>query len=332
MRSRCVKRLVGTLRNREGEMMVKTGLRVVALFGVYASIGSGGDFVAGLLATQAGDDLIHVNVAPAPAVAVDVAPSVVVDVRPTVVSRVQVRHSGECSFRDERRLVSPASGVTSVEIDAGAGSLHVEGQEGIEEIVIVGMLCASAEENLEHLQVTVDGISNGAVRVVTHYPTQRRSLGNNTARIDLTVLVPLGMDVSIEDASGDLTVLGVGNARIDDSSGSVEVVDILGSLRLDDGSGGVRIRGVAGDAVVDDGSGGLEVQDVRGSVILSDGSGGIDIVGVGRDVLIESDGSGSIAVTDVVGDFTVQRNGNGSIRHSGVGGRLDVPARRRRGG
>ena len=313
-------------------MMVRTGLRVVALFGAYASIGYGGDFVAGLFAAEASDDVIPVNVAAAPSVAAEVAPTVVVDVRPTVVSRVQVRHSGECSFRDERRLVSSASGVTSVEIDAGAGSLHVEGQEGIEEIVVVGMLCASAEENLEDLRVTVDGISDGALQVTTHYPTQRRGLGNNTARIDLTVLVPLGMDVSIEDASGDITVLGVGDARIDDSSGSVEVIDILGSLRLDDGSGGVRIRGVAGDAAVDDGSGGLEIQDVQGSVILRDGSGGIDIAGVGRDVLIESDGSGSIAVTDVGGDFTVERNGNGSIRHSGVEGRVDVPVRRRRGG
>ena len=306
---------------------MKTGLRAVALFTVYATIGYGGDYAVGLLSAESSPEAIEV-------VQVDVkaVPNVVVDVKPTVVSRVQVRHMGECSFRDERRLVSSASGVDAVSIDAGAGELHVEGREGLEELVVVGMLCASHEEYLEALDVSLERRADGTVHMATHYPRQRDRHGSNTARVDLTVLVPLGMDVEVDDSSGDITVIGTGDLEIDDSSGSIRVSSILGSLDIDDSSGSVSVNDVAGDAVIDDSAGSLDIQGVEGSVLVSDGAGGIDIAGVGRNVVIESDGAGSIDVRDVAGDFTVERDGNGSIRHSGVEGRVDVPVRRRRGG
>ncbi len=311
---------------------MKTALRVAALFAVYSSIGFGGEYAMGLLAADEVEPTA-VEVSPEVSPEVSVEPRIVVDVRPTIVSRVQVRHAGACSYELDRELTIPVEGTESLAIRAGAGALHVEGQRDLEEIVVVGRVCASHEEYLDDLDLSVERArGSGDLTLVTRYPEHRmRSSGDNTARIDLTVLIPMGMSVDIDDSSGDIVVSGTGDLRIDDSSGSIRAFQINGALSIDDSSGDLEIEDVAGDVVIDDGSGGLDIRDVQGSVSLRDGSGGIDIAEVESDVLIESDGSGSIDVRNVGGDFRVGRDGSGGIRHSGVEGRVDVPEKRRRG-
>ena len=309
---------------------MRTAFRIVALFASYTAIGFGGDWAVGLLAQ---DGVADIDVVERRAVAVEVdVPRVVIDVKPSIVTRVQVRHSGECSYEMDRELTLAASGVRVLDIQAGSGQLPVEGQRGLEEIVVLGQLCASDEAYLEEMLLEVIDLSDGVVRLETHYPSERSRRGNNTASIHLTVLVPLGMNVDIDDSSGDMVVSGTGDLNIDDSSGSILVEGIDGTVRIDDSSGGIDLRDVSGDVDVDDSSGGIDVFDVRGSVTVRDGSGGIEISEVDRNVLIESDGSGGIDVSNVAGDFVVERDGNGGIRHSGVEGRVDVPVRRRRGG
>ena len=308
--------------------MMKMALRIAALFVAYGSIGLGGDYAVGLLARDAGD------VEPLREVEVDVrvGPRVVVDVQPTIVSRVQVRHSGECSYQLDRELTIQAAGVGELAIRAGSGNLHVEGQAGLEEIVVLGLVCASHEEYVAELDLSVERASSGDLTLVTHYPRDRNLDGrNNTARIDLTVLVPVNMNVDIDDSSGEIQVSGTGDLRIDDSSGSIQVSDVNGSLLIDDSSGDLDVSNVAGDVQIEDGSGGLEVRGVAGSVMLRDGSGGIELSDIDQNVLIEADGSGGIEVQGVGGDFTVDRDGSGGIRHSGVEGRVEIPVRRRRG-
>ena len=303
-------------------------LRVVALFAVYSGIGFGGDYAVGLLAQ---DDTEAAIAVPATEVAVEVERHVIVDVQPTIVSRVQIRPNGECSFEVDRELTIPVSGDDRLSISAGSGSLHVEGQEGLEEIVVVGMVCASEEEYLDELRITAQEGTNGDVLLQAHYP-ENRSGNSGKAQINLTVLVPFGLDVDIEDSSGSINASGTGDLSIDDSSGSIQVHGIVGSVDIDDSSGGVDVRDIAGDVSIEDGSGGVEVRDVQGSLNLRDGSGGIEIAEIGQDVLIESDGSGGIEVRNVGGDFVVDRDGSGGIRHSGVEGRVEIPVRRRRGG
>jgi hypothetical protein len=307
--------------------MMKAVLRVAVLFAGYSTIGFGGDYAVGLLAQDYADDVIEVH---APEVVVEVERHVVVDVKPTIVSRVQVRHNGECAFEVDRELTIPVSAGNDLSISAGSGSLHVEGQEGLEEVVVVGMVCASHEEYLDELLISVQEASNGEVQLRTHYP-ENRSARNNKAQINLTVLVPFGMNVAIEDSSGEIDASGTGDLSIDDSSGSIQVHGIVGSLHIDDSSGGIDVQDISGDVSIEDGSGGLEIQGVQGSLTLRDGSGGIEITDVGQDVTIESDGSGGIEVRNVGGDFVVDRDGSGGIRHSGVEGRVEIPVRRRRG-
>jgi len=240
------------------------------------------------------------------------------------VSRIRVRHATDCVVEAEREVALRASDVEALAIDAGSGELRVEGREGLDQIVAVGLACASNEEYLDALRLTVER-SGGGTTLVSQYP-ERRS--NGTARIDLTVLVPLGLDVSIDDSSGDIEVSGTGDLRIDDSSGSIRASSVLGSLSIDDSSGDIDVRDVTGDVEIEDGSGGLEVVGVGGSLRLRDGSGGIEVEDVTRDVVVEGDGSGSISVRDVGGDFIVDHDGSGGIRHSGVRGRVDIPKKR----
>lgn len=224
-----------------------------------------------------------------------------------------------------------AAEVSLVDIRAGSGELHIEGEDGLSEIVVVGRGCASEEDFLDELTISGEMVDGTAV-IQTHYPDQRGWSGSRTARIDLVVLVPTGMAVDVDDSSGEMEVRRTGTLRIDDSSGGISVADIRGSLEIDDSSGGLDIDGVDGDVRIEDGSGGIDVRGVTGSVMLRDGSGSIDIVDVGGDVIVEGDGSGSIDVRDVGRDFSVRRDGSGGIRHSGVQGSVDIPSDKRRRG
>lgn len=301
-----------------------TALKIVALFAVYSGIAYVGDYAVGLLANES-----------APAVG-DVAPlmdderAVVVELRPDIVTRVQVRRSDGCDYAVDREMTLPAASVSLVDIRAGSGELHIEGEDGLDEIVVVGRVCASDESLIDELTISGESMDGTAV-IQTHYPDNRGWSGSRTARIDLVVLVPTGMAVDVEDSSGDMEVRRTGNLSIDDSSGGISVSDIRGSLEIDDSSGGLDVDGIEGDVYIEDGSGGLDIRGVTGSVVLRDGSGGIDIVDVGGDVIIEEDGSGGIDVRDVGRDFEVRRDGSGGIRHSGVQGAVDVPEKRRRG-
>lgn len=312
--------------------MIRTALRVAALFAGYSMIGLGGDYAVGLLGRDHTDSAVQPR--EAPRTARDVTPTVIVAVKPTIVARVRIRHGGACDFQLDREFTMSAAGVTLLNIDAGAGELHVEGRDGLDEIIIVGRVCASDEGYLDDLRLSVEESANGEVTLVTHYPEQRDRSGRNaTARIDLTVLMPRGLNVDIEDSSGEMDVFGTGDLKIDDSSGSIRVAGVDGSLIIDDSSGSLDVQDIAGDVSIEDGSGGISIRDIRGSLRLRDGSGGIDIAAVDQDVIIESDGSGGIEVRDVGGDFIVERDGSGGIRHSGVRGLVDVPVRgRRRGG
>lgn len=324
------------------------GIRVVSLFLGYGLIGFTGDYAVGLLAQDIDtrqehqydyDVAVEVDV-PEVVVEVEVVDVVVevgvaepkadveVDVERVVVN-VQVRASHSCSYELDRTLTIPVSRVNQLLINAGAGELRVEGRRGLDQIEVVGRVCASREEWLEQLTLSVETVGSDVI-LSTHYPDRNNWRGNNTAKIDLTVLMPLGMDVDIDDSSGSLQVIGSGNLRIEDSSGSISISGANGSVYVDDSSGGIEIWDVSGDVDVRDGSGGIDVRDVQGTVRLRDGSGGIDVAEVGQDVVVESDGSGSIRVRGVGGDFVVQRDGSGEISHSDVRGTVDIPEKKRR--
>lgn len=301
------------------------GAKWVALFLGFGLVGYGGDSAAGLLAQEPGRD---------PASRVDV-PAVDVDVD------FDMDFDGEfgqsrCAYGAERRVSVGASAAQLLRLDAGSGSLSVEGRSGLSQVQAVGTACASDEGYLQDLQLTLERAGNDIV-LTAHYPDRsdrRRWGGNDYARIDLVVEIPMDMAVNVDDSSGEMEISGTGALDIRDSSGGIVVDQASGPVTIDDSSGGITVRAVRGDVDVEDSSGDVDLSDVTGSVRLRDGSGSVQVEQVTRDVIVDRDGSGSITVRDVGGDFAVRADGSGGIRYSGVQGNVDVPVKRhgRRGG
>lgn len=236
-----------------------------------------------------------------------------------------------CEFADRRDLTLPAGSLDELAITAGSGGMIVEGRAGTSDVRVTVTLCASSEDRLEALDVSLDA-SGSRGYLETEYPDWHDRGGHNQyARIDLMIEVPPSLRLRVRDGSGSIEMSGVGAVDIEDGSGGLELDDINGDIELDDGSGSVRIRGARGNVRIDDGSGGIEIEDVTGSVRLSDGSGQVDIRRVEENVIVDDKGSGTVDVSDVGGSLSVEGTRRERIRYRDVQGAVDLPPARRRG-
>ncbi len=239
------------------------------------------------------------------------------------------RH-GDCDVRRTVELDLPTTGIDLVDITARAGSLDVEGAAATRTIQVTATICASDDERMEGLDVSLERSSSRAL-VETIFPERDRGWRDGYARIDLTVRVPHGMDARVTDGSGHANISGVGALDVDDGSGHLVLRDIDGEVDIEDGSGHVEIYNVAGSVRLDDGSGIITISGVDGSVTLHDGSGTIEIDNVTANVDVREKGSGTIEVRDIEGNFRVSGTRRERIQFDNVGGTLDLPAPRRRG-
>jgi hypothetical protein len=309
-------------------------LEVSMLFLGFGLVGAGGDYASEMIMAALRDEPDSDRV-------------IEVDVEvPRVDVVVQVVSSGACAYEAQRSASVPASAGELLRVSAGSGELAVRGVEGLGEVRVVARACASASDDLDDLQITLED-AGAEIVLSAHYPERSASFfgGNRYARLDLVVEVPLSMAADIEDGSGSMELSGTGALRIqdssgdilvsdalgpveiEDSSGEIELVSVTGGLTIQDSSGEIRIENAAGAVQIEDGSGEIELRVVEGDVRIEDGSGSIDAEQVSGSVTVEADGSGEIEVRDVTGDFTVLRDGSGSIQHQGVGGRVDIPVR-----
>ncbi|HVR40316.1 MAG TPA: hypothetical protein VMU84_14565 [Thermoanaerobaculia bacterium] len=230
-----------------------------------------------------------------------------------------------CDESAPRHVVTPASGITRVVVEARAGSLEIRGQRGLSQITADGTACSSDRDFLKKIDLRLSR-SGSELHVDVLIPDHGGFFGNNEARLDLTVNVPAGIPMEIHDSSGWMKVSDIGAATINDSSGEMEVRNVQGNLTVHDSSGEVDIDGVSGDVTIDDSSGAMTIARVSGTVhVEDDGSGSIDIRDVKRDVTIDDDGSGSVRVADVTGNFTLRMKGSGDVDYLRVGGRVSVP-------
>lgn len=188
------------------------------------------------------------------------------------------------SYQVEKSLTLPAEGIRALEVNAGAGSLKIEGVEGLSSIEVAAeiIIREAGKDRIEdfmdnHLRFSLEKIGERAVLKgcfqFDGFP--RRFSGD--ALCNLTVRVPKTIDLAVDDGSGSMAVVNIrGDVSIEDGSGDIDIRDVTGGLRVDDGSGSMTITGIGGSVTVDDGSGDIEIDDVDGDVILeSTGSGGV---------------------------------------------------------
>ena len=209
-------------------------------------------------------------------------------------------------YAETRELNLDAAGVDSLFIDAGAGSIEVKGDPGLDRIEVVArIIVEDADEERASKKIaksmTLSLERRDDMARLDAYFRQGFWGGSSGARIDLEVRMPAQVGLEIEDGSGFIDVQGIAAAvSIDDGSGSIDVRDVA-SVYIDDGSGSIDVNVVAGDVEIDDGSGSIEVRQVGGSVTVDDGSGDIDIRDVEMDVIIIDSGSGGVRLADVRG-------------------------------
>jgi hypothetical protein len=228
-----------------------------------------------------------------------------------------------------RSATVPASGARQVEIIGRAGSLRIDGRTRAREVTVRGTARASSRAALEEIRLIAEE-RDGTIHIEADIPEHHDWNGDDNQSLDLTIEVPAGMPLDVEDGSGDLEIRNVGPLTLSDGSGGAVIEHVGGNLRVKDGSGEVRITDVKGDVEVTDGSGLLDIRDVDGGIdIGSKGSGPLRITSVGKSVHIRAKGSGSVDVAHVGGDFIVDRKASGNIDYSDVKGRVEVPERRR---
>jgi hypothetical protein len=236
------------------------------------------------------------------------------------------------AYSAPRHAAVDASGARTVEVEAGAGSLRVEGKPGLRQVQVNGTARSSSQQFLSQIRLVAERRGD-VVFIKADIPEEnfRSNDGDDySAALDLVVEVPQGMNADISDGSGDATVIGVGSLEATDGSGDFSVDGAAGTVRVNDGSGNLKIENVGGDVRVTDGSGDINVRNVTGSfTVENDGSGGIYATDVRGSVIVEHDGSGSIEVTKVGRDFRVESKGSGDIEYASVSGAVDIPESRR---
>lgn len=230
-----------------------------------------------------------------------------------------------------RNAVVDVAGAKGVEVEAGAGSLRVEGKPGLRQVQVTGTAWSSSQQFLSRIKLIAERRGD-VVFIKADIPDNDDNSwrDNYSAALDLVIEVPQGMDAEVGDGSGDAKILNVGTLEMSDGSGSLSVIGAAGSVRITDGSGDLTIENVGGDVTVRDGSGDITVRNVTGSfTVESDGSGGIFATDVKGSVLVQNDGSGSIEVSKIGKDLRVENKGSGDIEYTDVSGQIDIPDRHR---
>ncbi len=231
----------------------------------------------------------------------------------------------------KRNLTLDAKNIDQLEVDCGAGFLKIKGSPDTDrisvgaEIIIPNADTDRAQEIINKTMILTLQSFGTKARLEAGFDSKTSFFSSIFSRrgnpmINLTVTVPTGLALSVDDGSGNIYISNTqgtlfvddgsgkmeidhikGNVRIDDGSGDIEITSVEGRVDIDDGSGGVRIENIVGNVFVDDGTGKLVIRDIDGDVEVDDGSGSVLIEGIEQDVIIKNNGSGGISIHNVKG-------------------------------
>jgi DUF4097 and DUF4098 domain-containing protein YvlB len=143
-------------------------------------------------------------------------------------------------------------------------------------------------------------------------PKQRGGFFGTDNRLEVTVELPTGSELSIRTGSADITVTGtVGVAQIKSGSGDVEVDTADGALVVETGSGDIRVEEARAELKAKSGSGDVLVVDAGATLMVSTGSGDVQLWTTHGPVVVKT-GSGDIKVGEAGSDVSVS-TGSGDV-------------------
>jgi len=229
----------------------------------------------------------------------------------------------------KQQMALPAGDIYELRVYSGAGSLYItnaEWQDTIRvfaEIEVDDLNIGDYPEFVEkYVELRLD---RQGKRAILTSDLKRSFPHPMDARIDLTIEVPKGVDVFVDDGSGPIHIQHfsgqleikddsgritvekvVGNVKVADGSGKIIMEDIQGNIEIKDGSGSIDVNKISGNVRVTDGSGKLSIQYVDGNVTVADESGEIDINDVTGNVLIRGPGTGELNIERIKGEVVIQ--------------------------
>ena len=135
------------------------------------------------------------------------------------------------TFRQSRTLELPAAGVHELNVRCGAGSLTVQGIEGVDIIKVMAEIESEGNDKGE-FQLSADklvqlNLKKEDDKAILLSDIVQQPLKNVEGRINLNIVMPGKMDLKIVDGSGDMLVRNIsGDLTIDDDSGGIKVENI----------------------------------------------------------------------------------------------------------
>jgi DUF4097 and DUF4098 domain-containing protein YvlB len=233
-----------------------------------------------------------------------------------------------CKYEKDIDLTLNLSDSDKLSIYAAAGDLDVVGVSGSDQAVIRGKVCASKEAWLEESSLSTQSGNHAVIEVdLPNSDGDWSFTGKSYVWMDLRIEVPESLNIEVKDSSGDMFLKNITVAKVQDSSGDIEIEAVKGPVSIRDSSGDIEVDGVEGDITIEsDNSGDIDINDITGTVLVKkDSSGDIDVSRISDDVIVERDSSGDISATHVGGDFRVLKDGSGGISSTDVKGEVQIP-------
>lgn len=195
----------------------------------------------------------------------------------------------------------------AVVIELDAGSVEVLGDP--EAIGAVGTVVTSWGGRVPEVEHYVD---EGVLHVVGRCePLQI------VCTVDLELVVPTGVAVTVETGSGDVLVEELtGDVDARTGSGDVDLARLAGHVEVDTGSGDVSLCDVSGNVVAETGSGDVQATGSTSRMFdATTGSGSVIVEMAGDfDRLDAETGSGDVLLTVPAGDYDLQLDtGSGDV-------------------
>lgn len=219
----------------------------------------------------------------------------------------------------EENLSLAAQSLNKFDIEAGAGSLIIKGDDSATEINVQADIQTTKDKNY----TLVLKRSGDKASLVAKHHSHSGYWNGSSPSIDLTITMPSNLLLDIDDGSGNIQVSNIAKSvRLEDGSGSASIENIKGDLKIDDGSGELVVKNVQGNIDLNDGSGGLTISNVTGNIEIDDGSGELIVKDVTGKVTID-DGSGGISVSRA-GSLKIIDSGSGGLSISEIKGEVDI--------
>lgn len=224
---------------------------------------------------------------------------------------------GSAKAGEEKEIVLPAAGITSISINQPRSDFEITGAE-TDQITIKADIQVwaedkeEAEEKLKSLDISTEN-DGGVLKIKVDGPpwTKKRR-----AKVDFTIEMPKGIAAEITSASGDISARNLaGGARLNTASGEIEISGCRGENSLSSASGDIEVNGCAGASLkINTASGDIGVNDCSGDLAFQTVSGdaGISLSGniqgqtVSGDIDIKTNKSGEIKIRSTSGDIQFQ--------------------------